>query len=195
VLHRRARERWPDPAKPFFFRAPAAATGFWSGSASTASRLRTTTHSTTARRRCSRPWSVSSRRGSLRSAPAPIASRRAHRPRSSGTASVSRCWAAATIHRSTPQALCVLYDLGDFLDDYAVDRRLRNDLGLLFLVDLDRQGPTRLEAVPLKLEFCHTRLADGDDARWIGRRFRAACRALGTEPVEEGGRLVVSWRS
>jgi hypothetical protein len=152
-------------------------------------------HSTTARRGCSRPWSVSSRRGSIRSAPALIASRRARRPRSSGTASVSRCWAAATIHRSTPQALCVLYDLGDFLDDYAVDRRLRNDLGLLFLVDLDRQGPTRLEAVPLKLEFCHTRLADGDDARWIGGRFRAACRALGTEAVEERGRLVVSWRS
>ncbi|MGZ4749071.1 MAG: CapA family protein, partial [Oryzihumus sp.] len=30
----------------------------------------------------------------------------------------------------------VLYDLGDFLDDYAVDRRLRNDLGVLWLVTL-----------------------------------------------------------
>src|SRR5207248_6018020 len=30
----------------------------------------------------------------------------------------------------------VLYDLGDFIDDYAVDRKLRNDLGLLYLVDL-----------------------------------------------------------
>jgi poly-gamma-glutamate synthesis protein (capsule biosynthesis protein) len=89
----------------------------------------------------------------------------------------------------------ILYDIGDFLDDYAVDPRLRNDLGLLFLVDLDCKGPVRLEGVPLKLEFCHTRLADGDDARWIGRRFRGACRALGTEPVEERGRLVVSWRS
>jgi poly-gamma-glutamate capsule biosynthesis protein CapA/YwtB (metallophosphatase superfamily) len=89
----------------------------------------------------------------------------------------------------------VLYDVGDFLDDYAVDRRLRNDLGLLFLVDLNRQGPTRLEAVPLKLEFCHTRLAEGDDARWIRHRFRAACRALGTEAMEERGRLVVSWCS
>jgi len=89
----------------------------------------------------------------------------------------------------------VLYDIGDFLDDYAVDPSLRNDLGLLFLVDLDRQGPSRLEAVPLKLEFCHTRLADGDDARWIRRRFRAACRELGTQAVEERGRPVVSWRS
>ena len=42
----------------------------------------------------------------------------------------------------------VLYDLGDFLDDYRVDPRLRNDLGLLFLVTLDGRGPVRLEALP-----------------------------------------------
>jgi poly-gamma-glutamate capsule biosynthesis protein CapA/YwtB (metallophosphatase superfamily) len=89
----------------------------------------------------------------------------------------------------------ILYDLGDFLDDYAVDPVLRNDLGLLFLVTLDRQGPLRLEAVPLKLEFCRTRLAGGDEAAWIRRRFRAACAALGTEAAEEEGRLVVIWRS
>jgi poly-gamma-glutamate synthesis protein (capsule biosynthesis protein) len=84
----------------------------------------------------------------------------------------------------------ILYDLGDFLDDYAVDPKLRNDLGLLFLVTLERDGPRRLEAVPLKLDFCHTRLAEGDDAAWIRRRFRAACAALGTEVDEENGRLV-----
>ncbi len=86
----------------------------------------------------------------------------------------------------------VLYDLGDFLDDYAVDPRLRNDLGLLYLVELDGGGPTRIEAVPLKLEFCHTRLARGGEAEWIGRRLQAACRSLGTEVVEEQGRFVVS---
>jgi poly-gamma-glutamate synthesis protein (capsule biosynthesis protein) len=86
----------------------------------------------------------------------------------------------------------VLYDLGDFLDDYAVDPDLRNDLGLLFLVTLDRSGPLRLEAVPLKLDFCHTRLAAGEDASWIRRRFRAACAALGTEVERREGRLVVN---
>jgi poly-gamma-glutamate capsule biosynthesis protein CapA/YwtB (metallophosphatase superfamily) len=85
----------------------------------------------------------------------------------------------------------ILYDLGDFLDDYAVDSRLRNDLGLLFLITLDRDGPRRVEAVPLRLDFCHTRLAEGDDAAWIRRRFRAACVGLGTEVMEEDGRLVV----
>jgi poly-gamma-glutamate synthesis protein (capsule biosynthesis protein) len=88
----------------------------------------------------------------------------------------------------------VLYDLGDFLDDYAVDPVLRNDLGLLFVVELDEHGPLRLEALPLELDYCHTRLAEGDGAAWIQRRFRAACAALGTDVTDDGGRLVVTWR-
>lgn len=88
----------------------------------------------------------------------------------------------------------VLYDLGDFLDDYAVDPVLRNDLGLLFLVGFDERGPRRLEAVPLELGYCYTRLAGPEAAAWIGRRFRAACAALGTEVTGTAGRLEITWR-
>ncbi len=87
----------------------------------------------------------------------------------------------------------VLYDLGDFVDDYATDSVRRNDLGLLFLLTLGRSGPVRLEALPLKLEYCHTRLADGADARWIERRFRRACAAFGTRVTAKGGRIVVDY--
>ena len=87
----------------------------------------------------------------------------------------------------------ILYDLGDFLDDYAVDRRLRNDLGLLFLVTFAAGIAVRVEAVPLKLDYCRTRLADGEDAAWIRDRFRSACAALGTRVTDEDGRLVVEW--
>jgi poly-gamma-glutamate capsule biosynthesis protein CapA/YwtB (metallophosphatase superfamily) len=89
----------------------------------------------------------------------------------------------------------ILFDVGGFLDDYAVDPVLRNDLGLLFLVTLDEEGPLRLQAVPLALDHCITRLATEDDAAWIRRRFRSACAAFGTEVAEEGGRLVVTYRS
>jgi poly-gamma-glutamate capsule biosynthesis protein CapA/YwtB (metallophosphatase superfamily) len=88
----------------------------------------------------------------------------------------------------------VLYDLGDFLDDYAVDAALRNDLGLLFLVTLDEHGPHRIEAVPLKLDYCYTRLATEDEAAWIAHRFRTACAAFGTEAVQDGDRLVIRMR-
>jgi poly-gamma-glutamate capsule biosynthesis protein CapA/YwtB (metallophosphatase superfamily) len=87
----------------------------------------------------------------------------------------------------------VLYDLGDFLDDYRVDSRLRNDLGLLFLVDFEQGRPRRLKAAPLKLEYCFTRLADADDAAWIRSRFRTLCSELGTDVTESDGRLVVDW--
>jgi poly-gamma-glutamate capsule biosynthesis protein CapA/YwtB (metallophosphatase superfamily) len=87
----------------------------------------------------------------------------------------------------------VLYDLGDFVDDYAVDPTLRNDLGLLWLLTLAADGPRRLEALPLRLDFAFTRLATGDDADWMRRRFTELCRRLGTDVREEDGALVVEW--
>ena len=85
----------------------------------------------------------------------------------------------------------VLYDLGDFLDDYRADPELRNDLGLLFLVDLDDRGPTRIEALPLALDYCHTRLAVGAEATWVRDRFRAACAELGTTARLDEDRIVL----
>jgi poly-gamma-glutamate synthesis protein (capsule biosynthesis protein) len=85
----------------------------------------------------------------------------------------------------------VLYDLGDFVDDYAVDPVLRNDLGLVFIATIEGSGLSGIEAVPLKLDYCYTRLAEGDDARWIRERFASACEAFGTSVDERDGRLVV----
>jgi len=85
----------------------------------------------------------------------------------------------------------VIYDLGDFVDDYAVHPELRNDLGLLFLVSFAGGTPVALEAVPLALDFCHTRLATGEDADWVRARFRSACAAFGTRVDESDGRLLV----
>jgi poly-gamma-glutamate synthesis protein (capsule biosynthesis protein) len=89
----------------------------------------------------------------------------------------------------------VLYDLGDFVDDYATDPRLRNDRGLLFLVTFDGAGrrPVRVEGVPIALDYCFTRLANAGERAWIARRFRRACAEFGHRVTEEGGRLVVRW--
>lgn len=86
----------------------------------------------------------------------------------------------------------VLYDLGDFVDDYAVDPWLRNDLGLFFLVELGPSGPTRIEAVPIALDFCHTRLARGPEAARIEERFLSACALMGTRVERVAGRLVIA---
>ncbi|GHG52258.1 CapA family protein [Streptomyces griseocarneus] len=92
----------------------------------------------------------------------------------------------------------VVHDMGDFVDDYAIDAVLRNDLGLLFLVTLDgpapsRVRPVRLEAVPLFLDYCHTTTAHGAHWEWIRDRFSRACAAFGTTVTVEGERLVTEW--
>jgi poly-gamma-glutamate capsule biosynthesis protein CapA/YwtB (metallophosphatase superfamily) len=88
----------------------------------------------------------------------------------------------------------ILFDVGDFIDDYAVDPVLRNDLGVLFLVTLDEDGPLRIEAVPIALDYCFTRMANEDESAWIGRRLRRACAAFGTDVTDEDGRFVITYR-
>ena len=80
----------------------------------------------------------------------------------------------------------VLYDLGGALDDYAVDARLRNDLGIVAL--WRPLGEPRLELVGLELRFCETALASGPAADWITARLESACAPFGTrlERVAEG---------
>lgn len=91
----------------------------------------------------------------------------------------------------------VLYDLGDFIDDYASDRFLRNDLGVLVTVSFDGPTPVRLIATPLRLDYCSTRFATGEDAAWVRHRVHVACANLGVDVSEAGdedGRLVIPWR-
>jgi poly-gamma-glutamate capsule biosynthesis protein CapA/YwtB (metallophosphatase superfamily) len=123
----------------------------------------------------------------MTAAPTPPVRRAAERLSRSGAALI----AGHSAHVFHGVAGNVLFDLGDFIDDYRVDPVLRNDLGLLWLVELDRGEIVSLEALPLKLDYCHTRVAGGDDAAWIARRFIDACSAIGTRVIERGGRLVV----
>jgi poly-gamma-glutamate capsule biosynthesis protein CapA/YwtB (metallophosphatase superfamily) len=72
----------------------------------------------------------------------------------------------------------LLYDLGDALDDYAVDRSLRNDLGVIALWRPD--GDPMIELLGLRLDYSFTRLATDGDAEWIAARLERACGELGT---------------
>ncbi|MFE3452639.1 CapA family protein [Nonomuraea sp. NPDC059194] len=99
--------------------------------------------------------------------------------------------AGHSAHVAHGVALPVLFDLGDFLDDYAVDPELRNDLSLLFLVTFDGPRVAGLRAVPIKLEYGRTELASGREHAWISERFVAACAELGTEARLDQGVLTV----
>jgi len=72
----------------------------------------------------------------------------------------------------------ILYDLGDAIDDYRVDPKLRNDRGICAIW---RPGQTpEVELIGLRLHLAHTEIASGEDAEWLARRIERACRKLGT---------------
>ena len=83
-----------------------------------------------------------------------------------------------------------LFDLGDFLDDYAVDRSLRNDLGLLWLLTLGPDGPERIEGVPLALRLAHTQLASDVEATLLLALLEERCAAVGGSVRRERERFV-----
>lgn len=75
----------------------------------------------------------------------------------------------------------VLFDLGDFLDDYIVHPVMRNDLGLLWLVEVTSRGAGAIRALPLTLDYCYTRRATPAATQSIARLLRERCAPLGTE--------------
>lgn len=83
----------------------------------------------------------------------------------------------------------VLYDLGDFVDDYRVDPRFRNDLGVLWFVEFVDGRVVAVEALPLTLGHAFTRVATGADRDWVARRFRDVCAPL--DVGERDGRMRV----
>lgn len=68
----------------------------------------------------------------------------------------------------------ILYDTGDFLDDYTVNPDLRNDWSFVFLVEVDAASVSRLRLIPVKLSYAEVNHARGDD--FDGVRKKAADR-------------------
>ena len=83
-----------------------------------------------------------------------------------------------------------LFDLGDFLDDYAVDPRLRNDVSLLWPVELDADGPRTVEGVPVRLEYAFTRPANDAETEELARLLSRRCAAVGSRVDLVDGRIV-----
>jgi poly-gamma-glutamate capsule biosynthesis protein CapA/YwtB (metallophosphatase superfamily) len=90
------------------------------------------------------------------------------------------------IYRGKP----ILYDTGDFIDDYAVDPRLRNDRSFLFLVSVDGSQLRRLELFPVSLPYARVELARGAEREAILHRMVALSAELGTAFVRREDRLV-----
>lgn len=74
----------------------------------------------------------------------------------------------------------ILYDTGDFIDDYAVDPHLRNDWSFLFRITLDGRALKRIELFPVTLEYARVALAIGDERERIIERMEHLSGEMGT---------------
>jgi poly-gamma-glutamate synthesis protein (capsule biosynthesis protein) len=90
------------------------------------------------------------------------------------------------IYRNKP----ILYDTGDFIDDYAVDPVLRNDRSCLFRLLFDLGQLQRVELIPVRLAVAQVRLARGEDFAAIATRMEKLCAELGTPLERQADRLV-----
>jgi poly-gamma-glutamate synthesis protein (capsule biosynthesis protein) len=88
----------------------------------------------------------------------------------------------------------ILYDTGDFVDDYAVDSELRNDLSALFRITIRPPQVVSVEAVPVAISDMRVNLARGTQRARFLRRLTALCSEMDTRVAqqESGPALTVS---
>lgn len=93
----------------------------------------------------------------------------------------------------TPQGIeivgkkVILYSTGDFVDDYAVDSRERNDLSFLFTFEMDFRQIRRIQLHPVRIKDFHVRQAKGAEVTFLQQSMLAKCAAFTTTVVFEKG--------
>jgi poly-gamma-glutamate capsule biosynthesis protein CapA/YwtB (metallophosphatase superfamily) len=85
----------------------------------------------------------------------------------------------------------ILYDTGDFVDDYAVDPELRNDLSGLFLLRARPPAIAWVDVIPVVIDRCQVNRAREAERDWFVKRFTALCAERGTEVLAAGEALTV----
>jgi len=88
----------------------------------------------------------------------------------------------------------IIYDAGDFVDDYVVDPELRNDWGMLFRLEVDGAGVRRIELIPTVIRQCQVNRAMGPEREAIAERVQRLSAELGTTILHQGERFWIEAR-
>jgi poly-gamma-glutamate synthesis protein (capsule biosynthesis protein) len=80
----------------------------------------------------------------------------------------------------------ILYDTGDFIDDYRVDLIFRNDHSFFFLAEAGKAGVMSLRLIPILINRCQVNLAEGSDYDWSIRRMQELSLDFGTIITDDG---------
>jgi poly-gamma-glutamate synthesis protein (capsule biosynthesis protein) len=77
----------------------------------------------------------------------------------------------------------IIYAAGDFIDDYAVDPRERNDLSFLFVLEVTQHQVERVRLHPVAIDRFQVRHATPTEAAWLMQRMQARSAALGSRVI------------
>jgi poly-gamma-glutamate synthesis protein (capsule biosynthesis protein) len=89
------------------------------------------------------------------------------------------------VYRERP----IIYDAGDFVDDYAVHPELRNDWGLLFRLEVEEAAVRRIELIPVAIGHRQVNRAQEQAHAAIAERVGRLSAELGTKIHHHGDRL------
>lgn len=83
----------------------------------------------------------------------------------------------------------ILYDTGDFVDDYAVDEIFRNDRSFIFILELEEKRVRRISLIPTQIDNFQVNLATSEEGDWTISRMEKLCENLGTKTFREENQL------
>jgi poly-gamma-glutamate synthesis protein (capsule biosynthesis protein) len=85
----------------------------------------------------------------------------------------------------------ILYDTGDFVDDYVVDPYLKNDHSFFFRVEAEKNRQLKLELYPVLISNYQVNLAVGEDYQWCLHRMRQLSEKFKTTFTDKGKMIVL----
>lgn len=80
----------------------------------------------------------------------------------------------------------ILYDTGDFVDDYVVDPFLKNDHSFFFIIELVKNRIYRLRLVPVLISHYQVNQAVKKESEWSLQRMQQLSSEFGTTITETG---------
>lgn len=86
----------------------------------------------------------------------------------------------------------ILYDTGNFIDDYAVHPLLRNDRSCLFKLMFEHGKLRGIELLPVSLSVAQVALARGKEFEAISARMKILCAEFGTQLIYKNGLLNIN---
>lgn len=75
----------------------------------------------------------------------------------------------------------IMYDTGDFVDDYHIDPILRNDQSFLYLVMLNKTGIKKIKLIPLIIDNMQVNRAKGPNKKEIINKIKQLSQEFGTK--------------